>query len=143
MRYIRIVSSQAALSKRTIPLIITALLFAGLTACEKELYRDESGIYHGTGTKVYTYDSGTPKRVDRYTASRLTDSIWYKPNGDVVAETVWDKEGNGLDYYLNDNGVVIKKTEVVGGTWHGDSWHYDEHGNLTKVVQYVDGVPEE
>jgi hypothetical protein len=139
----RLFSSHVALPNRTLPLILGLILFICLTACEQGLYQDQYGEFHGTGSRVYAYDSGTPMRVDVYASGRLTKSTWLKPNGDLIAETLWDKDGNGLDYFLNEQGHVTSKAEVVANTYHGKRWYYDEHGNVMRIVNYVDGVPEE
>jgi antitoxin component YwqK of YwqJK toxin-antitoxin module len=121
----------------------TVILLLALAACESELYQDETGVFHGTGSKIYAYDSGATMRVDQYASGKLAKSTWYKPDGEVIAETIWGDEEKGFDYRLNEKGMVISKAQVLGNLYHGNCWHYDEHGTVTKVVKYVEGVREE
>ena len=124
-------------------LIILCLIASGLPGCEDEpLRQDESGEFHGTGEKVYRYQSGSVMLREKYVDGQLEHSRWYKPDGTLVEETDWkDESGEGI--YLREDGTIEARMHYVNGVAEGKATFYDENGNVSKVVTYEEGRPVE
>jgi antitoxin component YwqK of YwqJK toxin-antitoxin module len=110
------------------------------------LYFDSSGRPHGTGLKKYFYESGSLMIDEYYSVGEMTRSVWYHPNGSVVADVVIpDKTKTFVGYYLNQNGTVRKKmTYRFNDSDHG--WLadgpcecFDEDGHPTGIETYSRG----
>ena len=74
---------------------------------------DENGFPHGTGTRLYYYDSGALMGEEHYRAGVLSRTTWYKPNGEVIATTNWKKDQVNIGYFLYQDGSVRTKMEFV------------------------------
>jgi hypothetical protein len=77
------------------------------------LHFDENGFPHGTGTKLYYYDSGELMGEEHYRAGVLTRTTWYKPNGEAIATTIWKKDQVNIGYFLYQDGSIRTKMEFV------------------------------
>jgi hypothetical protein len=101
--------------------------------------RDRSGFMHGTGKWLYRYDSGPVMLEEHYLAGRLRFSKWFRPDGSLVAETRW-RDGNGVGYYLRQDGTVRTKMEYRDERAHGQAIHYKEGGlTVDHRDEYRDG----
>jgi antitoxin component YwqK of YwqJK toxin-antitoxin module len=103
------------------------------------LYFDKNGEPHGTGIKKYFYTSGALKLEDHYLNGKLSKSIWFKPDGAIVATTKWDN-GSGIGYYLRDDGSVRVQMEYIGGAAQGKAIYYREDGSVDKYVEFHNGA---
>jgi antitoxin component YwqK of YwqJK toxin-antitoxin module len=110
------------------------------------LYFDSSGRPQGTGLKKYYYESGALMIDEYYSVGEMTRSVWYNPNGSVVADVlVPEKTEPFVGYYLNQNGTFRKKMTYRYRS-SDDSWIadgpcecFDEEGNPTSVEYYDQG----
>lgn len=91
------------------------------------------------GQKVTKYPSGQT-RVDNLQGGRKTHSQWYATDGQLVFETVWTQNGDGIDYAFHPNGELKEKITVENNLRNGPTWIYDEDGTCTSAVEYLDGV---
>jgi hypothetical protein len=73
------------------------------------LYTDRHGFPHGTGWKRYYYDTGELMIEVHYRASVTDRTTWYKPNGEVIATTIWDKDDTNVGYFLHQDGSIREK----------------------------------
>ena len=103
------------------------------------LYFDKQGIPHGTGDKKYFYESDALKLHEYYHNGKVSKSIWYKPDGTIVATTNWEN-GSGVGYYLRDNGSIRIKMQYINGVAHGQATCYSEDGTVEKYVKFRNGV---
>lgn len=110
------------------------------------LYFDSSGRPQGTGVKKYFYDSGKLMIDEYYSVGELARSVWYHPNGTVVADvTVPEKTKKFVGYYLNPNGTVRKKMTYrysdrdKGWLADGACECFDTDGNPTGIEYYDQG----
>jgi antitoxin component YwqK of YwqJK toxin-antitoxin module len=126
-----------ARSNLEITSMLAALLF--LLGCSDEgLHRDKQGEIHGTGEKVYRYDTGEVMLREKYVEGELVDSWWYKPDGTVIKHTDWQDE-SGVGLYLYQDGSIEARMHYVNGVADGKATFYDKDGNVKRVVQYKDG----
>ena len=102
--------------------------------------RDEFGIPEGTGWQAYLYPSGQVKRREAFVEGVLQRTIWYRPDGSVVATTNWNK-GSGIGYELRDDGSIKTKTEYVRGLADGEVVSYRPDGSVEKTQLFVHGEP--
>jgi hypothetical protein len=72
---------------------------------------DENGFPRGTGTKYYYYDSGELMSEQHYRAGVGTRTTWYKPNGEVIETTTWEKDQVNVGYFLYPDGSIRTKME--------------------------------
>jgi antitoxin component YwqK of YwqJK toxin-antitoxin module len=101
--------------------------------------RDANGFMHGTGRWLYHYDSGPVMLEEHYLAGRLRFSRWFRPDGRVVDETRW-QHGDGVGYYLRQDGTVRTKMEYRGERAHGQATYYKEDGvTIDHLAEYRDG----
>ena len=101
--------------------------------------RDSSGFMHGSGWWRYHYDSGALKLEERYRAGRLSLSRWFRPDGSLIAETRWRK-GDGVGYFLRDDGSVRSKMEFRNEKAHGQAVYYRDDGvTVDYVAEFRDG----
>jgi hypothetical protein len=110
------------------------------------LYFDSSGRAHGTGLKQYFYDSGKLMIDEKYSSGEMTRSVWYRPDGSVVADVkVPAKTESFVGYYLNQNGTIkVKMTyrfKSIDRTWVADGpcEKFDADGNPIGIETYRDG----
>jgi len=103
------------------------------------LYFDQQSVPHGTGVKKYLYPSGELKIKEHYVNGRLSKSIWFKPNGNILATTNWNKE-SCIGYYLRDDGSIRVKMQYVNSVAHGKAIYYHEDGTVDKQVEFRNGV---
>lgn len=110
------------------------------------LYFDSSGRPQGTGLKEYTYESGKLMIEEYYSVGEMTRSVWYHPDGSVVADvTVPEKIGTFVGYYLNQNGTIRKKMTYsysnIDRLWLADGLCecFDSDGNPAGVEYYDQG----
>lgn len=89
--------------------------------------RDANGFMHGTGWWRYRYDSGTLKLEEHYSAGQLSLSRWFRRDGSLIAETHWH-DGDGVGYFLRDDGTVRVKMEFRDGKANGKAIYYKEDG---------------
>ena len=75
------------------------------------LHFDGIGLPHGSGTRQYFYDSGALMNEEHYRAGVMTRSTWYKPNGEVIATTIWKRDRANVGYFLYPNGSIRSKME--------------------------------
>lgn len=80
--------------------------------------KNPDGSYWGTGLVHYRYPSGRIKLEEKYLAGRLRLSRWYRPDGTLIAETEWN-HGDGVGYFLRDDGTVRQMMEFKGERAHG------------------------
>ncbi len=82
--------------------------------------RDENGFPSGTGWQAYLYPTGQVKLREAYVEGVLQRSIWYRPDGSIVATTDWQR-GSGTGYELRDDGSILWKKGVFARTcrWGG------------------------
>ncbi|MHC4618081.1 MAG: toxin-antitoxin system YwqK family antitoxin [Planctomycetota bacterium] len=103
------------------------------------LYFDEEGFPHGTGSREYFYESGVLKLKERYINGRLYRSVWFRPDGKVVATTNW-KDETGVGYYLREDGSIRVKMHYVNGFAHGQATYYREDGLVERYAEFRNGV---
>lgn len=113
-----------------------------VAACDgsEPLRFDEQGEAHGTGERVYLYESSEVMLREQYVDGRLELSKWYAPDGTLVEETDWIDE-SGIGVYLRQNGSIQVRMTYVNGLAEGTATYYDEEGNVTKEVEFRDGQP--
>jgi antitoxin component YwqK of YwqJK toxin-antitoxin module len=125
-------------------ILISVLLLAGLATFSLlgympgTLYFDVEGSPHGTGWKRYFYPNNALKLEEHYRAGQLRMSRWFRPDGTIIAETRW-KDGNGLGYYLRDDGSVKTAMEYVHGLANGKATFFNKDGSVQRVAHFVDG----
>ena len=103
------------------------------------LYFDKNGEPHGTGIRKYFYTAGALKLKEHYLNGKLSKSIWFKPDGSIVATTDWESE-SGIGYYLRDDGSIRVKMEYVNGVAHGQATYYRDDGSVERYVEFRNGV---
>ncbi len=128
---------------------IIALVFAAprlYLRIPGSLYFDSSGRPQGTGLKQYFYQSGMLMIDEYYSVGDMTRSVWYHPDGSVVADVVVpDKTKTFVGYYLNQNGTVRNKVTYRysdrdrGWLADGPCECFDADGNPTGVQYYDQG----
>ena len=123
--------------RRNLIQLVVALLLCTV-GCDQTLTFDAQGVAHGTGEKVYNYQSGAPKLREEYVDGKVVRSRWFKPDGALIQETRW-ADGTGEGIYLRENGSIRTRMHYVKGVAEGDAKDYDEAGNVTKIVQYRGG----
>lgn len=101
---------------------------------------DNSGTVHGSGAITYSYEDGTPKRIDEYSDGVLLRSTWHYPDGSTVAMTEWNN-GTGDEVYLREDGSIRVRYKFVNGIADGPATYYRADGSIEKVVEYEDGSP--
>jgi antitoxin component YwqK of YwqJK toxin-antitoxin module len=118
---------------------VLLLSMLSMTGCDsRSFYRDIDGKPHGTGVETFRYSNGA-KRVEAWFKNGRPDvTRWYKPDGQLIAETRWI-DGRGIGYVLRDDGSIRIKGEVVNEVLHGRAWIYDEKGTLVKETTYRRG----
>jgi len=99
---------------------------------------DVNGFPRGTGTHTYRYQSGAPKLVEDYRRGKPIRSVWYRPDGSIVATTRWDA-GDGVGYYLREDGSVRTRMTYVHGNAEGPATYFDERGNIVGEAVFKDG----
>ena len=119
---------------------ILLLFLLMVLGCEQPLSFDSTGVAHGTGERVYKYESGSSKLREDYLDGQLVRSRWYKPDGGLVAETNW-KDGTGEGIYLREDGTIRSRVQYVNGLANGNAVDYDEAGKIIKTQLYRDGKP--
>jgi antitoxin component YwqK of YwqJK toxin-antitoxin module len=103
------------------------------------LWCDSNGFMHGTGWWRYHYDSGALKLEERYVAGQLSLSRWFRRDRSLIAETHW-RGGDGVGYFLRDNGSVRSKMEFRNGKAHGRAVYYKDDGvTVDYVAEFRDG----
>jgi len=125
------------------PLILLALT-ACFVGCDRSatLMFDKQGQAHGTGEKVYHYEAGEVMLREQYINGRLEHSRWYAPDGTLIEETDWvDQAGEGI--YLRQDGTIRLRMNYVDAIAEGPATYYDQQGNVTKIVEFLDGRPVE
>ena len=101
--------------------------------------RDANGFIHGTGRWLYHYDSGPLMLEEHYLSGKLRYSKWFRPNGSLVAETHW-RHGDGVGYYLRQDGTIRVKMEHRNGLAHGQATYFKEDGEtIDHFAEYRDG----
>lgn len=110
------------------------------------LYFDSSGRAHGTGLKQYYYDSGKLMIDEHYSSGEMTRSVWYRPDGSIVADVpVPAKTEPNVGYYLNQNGTLKAKMTYrfrpSDRNWVADGpcEKFDADGNPIGIETYRDG----
>jgi antitoxin component YwqK of YwqJK toxin-antitoxin module len=112
-------------------------------------YRDQRGFPHGTGTERFFYRSGAVMEETWNVAGVPRQTTWYRPDGSVVASSKFSMETGGVGYYLREDGSIRMKVHYIFRPSDrlfiadGEATHYDEQGQVVKVVQYRDGTPVE
>ncbi|NOX58637.1 MAG: hypothetical protein GXP29_07235 [Planctomycetes bacterium] len=102
------------------------------------LYFDSSGMAHGTGTRTYFYSSGGIKLEDRFIAGKLVEETWYKPDGSVLANEKFIN-GDGVGFYLRDDGSIRVKMTYVNGIAEGPATYFSTNGDVSQTVMFVGG----
>lgn len=125
---------------RALFVLVTVSLF--ILGCDgpEPLSFDSTGQPHGTGTKTYSYSSGTVMLEEHYTDGQLVLSQWFKPDGALIQTTKWI-EGSGEGLYLRQDGSIRVRMHYVNHNAEGEAVYYDENGNITKTVLFHDGQP--
>jgi antitoxin component YwqK of YwqJK toxin-antitoxin module len=101
--------------------------------------QDANGFIHGTGRWLYHYDTGPVMLEEHYRAGRLSFSRWFRPDGSLVAETRW-QNGNGVGYYLRQDGTIRIKMEYRDERAHGPAVYYKEDGvTVDHIAEFQDG----
>ena len=101
--------------------------------------RDSRGFMHGTGWWRYHYVSGALKLEEHYVAGRLSLSRWFRPDGSMIAETHW-RGGDGIGYFLRDDGSVRSKMEFRNEKAHGQAVYYKDDGvTVDYEAEFRDG----
>ena len=94
---------------------------------------------HGTGWWSYHYDAGPLMLEEKYLAGKLRLSRWFRPDGSLVAETRWG-HGDGVGYYLRQDGTIRVKMEHHNGMAHGQAVYCKEDGvTVDHLAGYRDG----
>jgi hypothetical protein len=105
------------------------------------LFTDKNGFLHGTGWKRFYYESGPLMLEEHYRNGMVRLSRWYRPDGSQIAETRWD-HGNGVGYYLRQDGTIRTKMEYRDGFVNGPATYYREDGIIVeRRVEFQDGQP--
>jgi len=79
------------------------------------------------------------KLEEHYLAGRLRLSRWFRADGSLIAETHWHS-GNGVGYFLRDDGSVRTKMEFRNEKAHGPAIHYEDDGvTVDHVAQFRNG----
>src|SRR5579872_5926151 len=84
--------------------------------------RDANGFTHGMGWRRYHYDAGSLMLEEHYVAGGLELSRWFRPDGTLIAETHWH-HGDGIGYYLRQDGTIRVKMEFRDGRAEGRAVH--------------------
>ena len=125
---------------RHVVCLIVVTAFIVVPACEdsESLSFDEQGEPHGSGEKVYHYETGQVMLREQYVDGQVVRSRWYRPDGTLIEETKW-ANGSGEGIYLRQDGSIRKRMTYVNGIAEGPTTEYDKQGNITEVVQYRAG----
>lgn len=104
-------------------------------------HRDSRGFPRGTGWTTYGYgESGPVKLKEAYVDGQLVWSEWYRPDGTTVARTQW-VDGNGVGFYLYDDGTIKAKMPYRHGVAEGKATFYRPDGSVDRNVEYHQGKP--
>jgi antitoxin component YwqK of YwqJK toxin-antitoxin module len=102
--------------------------------------KEPDGSHSGTGPVVFRYPNGAVKLEDHYQAGRLKRSVWFRPDGGIVAETIW-KNGDGDWYQLREDGTIRTKMEMRNQKAHGTAIYYKEDGKTAdRMAEFRNGV---
>ena len=107
---------------------------------------DSNGRTHGTGKELYFYDSGDLRLIEWYRAGVMTKQRYYRPDGTVIATSVFDKQRGGVGYVLRQDGTIRIKVPYqfshndMEYLAHGKSISYAPDGTIIKTVEYRNGV---
>lgn len=119
---------------------IMCLVLLCALRCDEPLTFDAEGVAHGTGERVYKYDSGEVQLREEYVDGELIRSRWFKRDGTLVQQTRWE-DGTGEGIYLREDGSIRRRMHYVNGVAEGEATEYNEAGNITKVITYRGGQP--
>jgi len=76
---------------------------------------------------------------EHYTAGHLKLSRWFRPDGSLVGETRW-QNGNGVGYYLRQDGTIRVKMEYRNERADGPAIYYKEDGvTVDHIGEFKDG----
>jgi antitoxin component YwqK of YwqJK toxin-antitoxin module len=112
------------------------------------LYRDRMGFQHGTGVTRYYYDTGELMSEEWIRAGVPVQSRWYRPDGSIVATSIYDRKTGGIGYYLRQDGSIRMKVHYAFDPKErmyfadGEAIRYDEQGAPIETIQYRHGQPE-
>lgn len=99
------------------------------------LYRDSQGRAHGTGSIDYSYKDGSLKLREWYRAGKLLRSVWYRPDGATIQETIWrDESGEGI--YVREDGSIKIRMNYVHGIAEGTATYYREDGSIERTEEH-------
>ena len=122
--------------KQLMTLVVVAV-FCGCVG--RGLYFDENGFPHGTGSKEYKYDSGNLMIKETYASGKITQTVWYRPDGTVKRQEDW-KDESGTTIYLRQDGTIKAAIPFVNGNAHGYALRFDASERVTNVVEYCRGT---
>jgi hypothetical protein len=104
------------------------------------------GVPRGTGKEYTYYDSGAVQCEASYRAGFCYKAIWYRPDGQIVAESSFDGNASGVWYYLDQDGnvkaLVPSRYDPMTKSLesHGEAKFLSHDGRLTRIVEYRCGV---
>jgi len=111
---------------------------------------DYMGHARGTGwsTNRY-YKSGGPMGKAYYRAGELMETVWYKPDGSIVASSKFQHDGKNISYDLREDGSVAGKYEfkdfLRGGRHEyladGPFTYFWPDGSVERIQEYREGQP--
>ena len=110
------------------------------------LRHDNFGIAHGSGTYIHKYDTGQKMVEESYLGGRPYRTIWYRPDGSVVAKEEYDEPSRAIDYYyLRQDGSI---RAIIECKWssrlsvhvaNGEGTFFKQDGSIDKVQRYSEG----
>jgi antitoxin component YwqK of YwqJK toxin-antitoxin module len=109
-------------------------------------YVDSDGHPHGTGQETYYYDSGRIRLVESYRAGVIVKQTYYRPNGEVIVTSAFDKERGGVFYVVRQDGTIRAKypcqfsaadSEFLA---HGEAIYFRPDGTVEKTMEYLNGM---
>ena len=89
-------------------------------------------------TKTYQYPSGQTKLKEVYRDGSISKSIWYYPEGEVAHATNWSN-GNGMSYYLRNDGTLRAVIRARDGMADGTGVFFRKDGSVDRVVLFDQG----
>lgn len=125
-----------------------ALILVTLAACSAApwiyhsipgtLVFDSKTGFRGTGTHTSRYPDGSVSLAEDFRRGKLLRSVWFKPDGSVVAATDW-KDGAGVGYYLRNDGTIKIRMTYANGIAHGPVTYFNPDGSIAGEAEFRDG----
>ncbi len=119
--------------------VATISILAYLYISNTPFYRDDHGNTHGSGVEQFSYPDGAPKIITTYRFGHPISSTWYRPDGSIVFTTEW-VDGEGMWYWLRDDGSLRAQCNMKDGFAHGKMISYNPDGTIQRTVVMEEGV---